>query len=418
MNHMKQSLMNIKEYEQHEIGKLMPSMQPDEFNKLSSDIKINGLKTPIVLYEDKILDGWHRAQACVSGSIEPKFTEYKGNEPVAYVMSLNLQRRNLTAGQKAIVAEEFIPFIENERKNVNMVTLRGSEPPIKGRTVDIVAKKFNTSDKSVQLVRKLKKEAPEIYEKVKKGGYTLKDAQRNIKFKKLEQKKIDITKQSSNSVVGNEPTIKNIDCITFLNQYKDNTITSVITDPPFQTDVEDINEFVNSWLPLLLNKVKKEGRIFICSGAYPIEIQAYLNILLKQNKFIVDNPLIWTYRNCLGIVPKNKYNLNYQMIWHLYSDKSPKLDTSITNEMFSVQDINAPDGRQGDRFFKWQKPDELCRRLITHSTKEGDTIVDPFCGSGSFILMAAKLKRIGIGCDISKENLNIAIERGCKYETV
>ncbi len=33
-------------------------------------------------------------------------------------------------------------------------------------------------------------------------------------------------------------------------------------------------------------------------------------------------------------------------------------------EQFSVQDINAPDGRLGDRFHAWQKPDELAERVI------------------------------------------------------
>lgn len=88
-----------------------------------------------------------------------------------------------------------------------------------------------------------------------------------------------------------------------------------------------------------------------------------------------------------------KYNLNYQVVLHLYSPDSRPLDNSITNEMFSVQDINAPDGRLGDRYHTWQKPDELARRLIKHSTQPGERILDPFACTGTFPLMAARMER-------------------------
>jgi DNA modification methylase len=197
--------------------------------------------------------------------------------------------------------------------------------------------------------------------------------------------------------------------------YPDNSVDCLMTDPPYSTDIDNINEFVKLWLPLALQKVRPDGRCYICTGAYPSEIQAYLSVFLAQTKFIVDNPLIWTYRNTLGITPKNKYNLNFQMIWHLYGENSPELDTSITNEMFSVQDINAPDGRVGNRFHTWQKPDELANRLIRHGTQEYDLVIDPFVCTGTFLLAAARHSRIARGCDINKENLKIAIERGCKY---
>ena len=111
-----------------------------------------------------------------------------------------------------------------------------------------------------------------------------------------------------------------------------------------------------------------------------------------------------------------KYNLNYQVVLHLYSEDSDELDTSNTNEMFSVQDINAPDGRIGNRFHAWQKPDELARRLIKQGSKEGDLVVDCFACTGTFLIEAAKQGRSAVGCDISHENLLIAEKRGCKYE--
>ena len=209
------------------------------------------------------------------------------------------------------------------------------------------------------------------------------------------------------------PTIYQSDAIEFIAGFDDDSFDLLLTDPPYSTDVDDIESFAASWLPLALSKIKPTGRAYICIGAYPNELLAYLSVLSEQCKFIVDAPLIWTYRNTLGVTPKTKYNLNYQVILHLYSKQSRPLDTSITNEMFSVQDINAPDGRLGDRFHAWQKPDELARRLIKHSTVEGERILDPFACTGTFPLMASRMNRWSESCDLSESNLRIAQGRGC-----
>jgi adenine specific DNA methylase Mod len=47
-----------------------------------------------------------------------------------------------------------------------------------------------------------------------------------------------------------------------------------------------------------------------------------------------------------------------------------------------------------------QKPLKLLERIITIWSNEGDRVLDPFCGSGSFLLAAQSLNRIAIGADI------------------
>jgi DNA modification methylase len=248
---------------------------------------------------------------------------------------------------------------------------------------------------------------------VKEIAKEIRSAESNDKRELIEKRKQEYIEILNSELSDNKPKVYNLHYADFFQLIDDNSVDLLITDPPYSTDVEDIASFAEDWLPIALSKIKNTGRAFICIGAYPSEIQAYLNVLLKQDKFIVDNPLIWTYKNTLGLTPKMKYNLNYQVILHLYSENSKPLDTSITNEMFSVQEINAPDGRVGNRFHTWQKPDELALRLIKHSTNEGDSIIDCFACTGTFLLMAAKLNRSAVGCDISAENLEIAEERGC-----
>src|SRR5205085_6511912 len=58
-----------------------------------------------------------------------------------------------------------------------------------------------------------------------------------------------------------------------------------------------------------------------------------------------------------------------------------------------------------------QKPILLLERIIQISTNEGDTVFDPFCGSGTTLLAAKLLNRNGIGIDISSEAVKLTRER-------
>ena len=58
-----------------------------------------------------------------------------------------------------------------------------------------------------------------------------------------------------------------------------------------------------------------------------------------------------------------------------------------------------------------QKPVALMESLIKLTTQEGQIVLDPFCGSGSTLVAAKKLKRNYIGIEFSEEFCNIARER-------
>lgn len=185
----------------------------------------------------------------------------------------------------------------------------------------------------------------------------------------------------------------------------------LLTDPPYMTDVENIQQFAHTWLPIALEKVKPTGRAYVCIGAYPDELSAYLGA--PRANMELAQVLVWTYRNTLGPAPKLNYKQNWQAILYFRGHDAPPLDCPELNELFSVQDINAPDGRLGNRYHEWQKPDELGERLIRHSTKPGALVLDPFAGTGTFILAAARLGRIGQGCDASERMIALAKGRGC-----
>lgn len=58
-----------------------------------------------------------------------------------------------------------------------------------------------------------------------------------------------------------------------------------------------------------------------------------------------------------------------------------------------------------------QKPEELLRRLLLAASNSGETIVDPFSGSGTTLVVAEQLGRRWLGCDLSPEYNHWAIQR-------
>jgi hypothetical protein len=406
-----------------EFKDLIPALTKEEFQQLEENCLKEGIREAILTWGGIIIDGHNRYEIANKWNLdfETKSKHFKDENEVKEWMILNqFGRRNLSNYQRSVLALE-LESVFSERAKEKQKEAGGAVRQISDKAVvdtkKELAKVANVSHDTIAKVKKIQEKAPEeIKAKLETGEVSINQAYQEIKKEEkqieLEKKKEEYKTTSLKETIL-KPEIHLIDAISYLNTFEDNSIDLIITDPPYATDVDDIKYFTKEWLDVAIKKVKKSGRLYVCSGAYPNELQAFLDVLMNQDKFIVDNPLIWTYRNTLGVTPKMKYNLNYQVIWHLYSDQSLELDTSITNEMFSVQDINAPDGRIGNRLHTWQKPDELAQRLIRHGSKENDLVVDCFACTGTFLIAASKFNRIAKGCDISKDNINIAKERGC-----
>ena len=57
------------------------------------------------------------------------------------------------------------------------------------------------------------------------------------------------------------------------------------------------------------------------------------------------------------------------------------------------------------------KPVELVARMVANSSRRGETVYDPFCGSGTTLVACEQLGRIGYGVEISAEYVAVALER-------
>jgi site-specific DNA-methyltransferase (adenine-specific) len=80
-----------------------------------------------------------------------------------------------------------------------------------------------------------------------------------------------------------------------------------------------------------------------------------------------------------------------------YLDEMP--GTLITNIWTDISPINSQ--AQERLGYPTQKPEALLERIIKASSNEGDLVLDPFCGCGTAVAVAEKLKRSWIGIDIT-----------------
>ena len=114
----------------HEIANIFPMMQSDEYENLVADIKQNGLIEPIILYENKILDGRNRWKACIEAGVEPRFENYSGDSPISYVISKNANRRHLSKSQLAMIATEVLPMLEEEAEKRKIANLKQNKADV------------------------------------------------------------------------------------------------------------------------------------------------------------------------------------------------------------------------------------------------------------------------------------------------
>lgn len=87
----------------HPLCEMFPPMSYEDMERLIADIKENGLREPIVVLGDEILDGRNRYSACRIAGVEPLFVKYTGPNPLAFVVSKNLARRHLNESQRAML---------------------------------------------------------------------------------------------------------------------------------------------------------------------------------------------------------------------------------------------------------------------------------------------------------------------------
>jgi site-specific DNA-methyltransferase (adenine-specific) len=107
--------------------------------------------------------------------------------------------------------------------------------------------------------------------------------------------------------------------------------------------------------------------------------------------------ILWAARDA-----KSKHKFNYKLMRSYANDR----------QMKSVWQFTAPTGVEKQfGAHPTQKPLALMQRIIEASSDVGDLVVDPFVGSGTTGIAAARLKRRFIGIDTEAKFLDLAIKR-------
>jgi ParB-like chromosome segregation protein Spo0J len=417
---------------------LLPKLTNDEYERLKADIQANGVRVPVIVDEDgTVLDGRHRWQICEELGLEcPTALPVSGlsdYEKRLLSVSVNVNRRHLTDAQRALVGIDIEPDVV-KRAEERMLAGVAADPPENFPEGSSAGNKGDSRDETAAMVglgagrtyenhkkvlKKVEEEHPDLIEPLKAGVTVDEDGKEVITTMKWARKKInDREAKAQQAEITAEqsfiaPVVTVQAAVDWLTGVEKRSVDLLITDPPYSTDVDDIAAFASDWVNPALDLLKLSGRAFICTGAYPVELNAYLSVLLQRDDVTVANVLAWHYPDTLGPSPSHDYKAAWQAIFHLRGPDAPPLNAPILTESTTVQKINMNSGIVGGRVHSWQKPDVLAERLILHATKPGDTVVDCFAGTGTFLVTAGRLGRVAYGCELNREMADLAAERGC-----
>jgi N6-adenosine-specific RNA methylase IME4 len=156
----------------HPLANIFPLLNEEDLDRLAEDIAANGLHFPITTHEDMILEGRNRYRACVKANAEPRFVPFDNGDPLAFVISANAIRRDLTKSQRAAVAvnaEDLVLRLRTEAKERQgeRTDLVAKMPQGSEKTREQLARLFGVSPRYIQDAFAIKNAATELDELAK-----------------------------------------------------------------------------------------------------------------------------------------------------------------------------------------------------------------------------------------------------------
>lgn len=183
----------------HEYAQLFPLITGEEYTALVHDIDANGQRTAIILHQGKILDGRNRYRACADLLLEPKFDAYAGEDALAYVLSLNLFRRQLTVAQRALIAAELSSLRATTPISIDLGSQAEQDPEAVTMAIEAAAKVLGISPRSVSSACKVVRDGTEeLLQAVKAGVVSVSAAEQVAKLEKDAQ--IDLCSRGPNAI--------------------------------------------------------------------------------------------------------------------------------------------------------------------------------------------------------------------------
>jgi site-specific DNA-methyltransferase (adenine-specific) len=250
------------------------------------------------------------------------------------------------------------------------------------------------------------------------------------------------------------------DCLSKLKNFPSDTIDLIYIDPPFKSQrnytsysgekekrhFKDKFEDVSAYLDYMKPRLLQMRRVLKTTGSlyYHCDWHAshYIKVLLDSPELFgydnFQNEIVWCYKSG-GASPRKRFSRKHDTIlfytksrsytFNGLREKSYNRDLKPYNfkgvdeyqddvgwytlvGMKDYWEINMVGRTSGERLdYPTQKPVALLERIIKASSNEGDIVLDAFCGSGTTLEVAQKLKRKWIGIDSSPEACSLAESR-------
>ena len=231
----------------------------------------------------------------------------------------------------------------------------------------------------------------------------------------------------------------NIDCLEFMRDALDNGLhfDYCITSPPYNMmlritkgkyikrnrdsdefsvkydgvsddmSMEEYFDFLDQSISYLLKLCKITFfNIQMITGNKPALMQIF-----GKYAYNIKDIIIWDKCNAQPAMHENILNSQYEFIIVFDSEKPYNRAFDETNfdrgEETNLWRIK----RQPNQYNKASFPEELVLRVIKDFTKDGDTVFDPFMGSGTTGIVCAKTNRKFVGCELDEAMFNVAKQR-------
>lgn len=223
------------------------------------------------------------------------------------------------------------------------------------------------------------------------------------------------------------------DALKLIKEIPDNSINAIITDPPynlvekqggsihlFRQSQKDGNKTYTkksmsydmgfnqlNWIKLIIPKLRKGGHIIIFNDW---ENMGNISKELKKNKIKVKCLNHWQKTNPQPVEWKRRFVSGRE--YFIHGIKQGKYVFNL-NKIHHGDFIMSLTPNREKKYGKHpnQKPIKLMEELIKILTNKGDTVFDPFMGSGSTGVACKNLNRKFIGIELDKEYFKIAQKR-------
>lgn len=430
----------MQEMQFHQLANIFPLIEGTEFEELKDDIRKHGLREAIFTYENSILDGRNRYRACQAAGIEPRFQPFTGDDPIAFIVSINMRRRHMDTSQRAMAAARIKHIFEEQAKVRQQAgqeagghARHGSlvaemppsiEAPRKAR--DDAAAVVNVSPRSVENAsRVLRNGDPALVRAVESGEIAvttaaeisslstekqqeviakgeaeiLREANR-IKREKKEQQQIAREEKNEIVVASLPPKTERfniIHCSVSEIPIDDCSVDCIITDPPYPKEFLSVYDDLAKTADRVL---KPGGSCFVMVG------QSYLPDIMNSLGKNLNYQWVFAYMTPGGQATQlwqRKVNTFWKpVLWFVKGEYTGKW-------MGDVAKSNPNDNDK--RFHHWGQSESGMADLITRFSEPGQTILDPFVGGGTTGVVALDLNRKFIGCDINESCVSQTIIR-------